>query len=103
VSAALLPEELVAWERQDLEPLWGELLVELDHFFIVGFCGGSLAGDVDDQEGFLVFEGGEVDGVAGYGGDLEGEEFIDLWLDSVGSSLEKYAAHVGGEWLLLGI
>ena len=54
VGAALLAEELVARECQQLEPPLFEFVVHLGEELVVGGGESSLAGDVDHEYGFFV-------------------------------------------------
>jgi len=54
IGAALLAEELVAGEGQQLKPLIFELVVHLSEELVVGGGESSLAGHIDHEDGFFV-------------------------------------------------
>jgi len=51
--SGLLFRELVAGECENLESCAAELLMDLNHFFVVLVGQTSFGGDVDDERGFL--------------------------------------------------
>jgi len=57
-SSRLLAPEIVAGEGEDFETLRFELLMELNHFFVVLVRQASLGRNIDDQCTLLAFEDG---------------------------------------------
>ena len=55
-SSRLLLPELITGEGKDFKTLLLELLVELNHFFVVLISQASLAYNIDDQCTFLAFK-----------------------------------------------
>ena len=52
-SSWLLCIELIAWESKDFETFFAELLVDLNHFFVVLIGQTSLCRDVHDHDALL--------------------------------------------------
>ena len=54
IRAWFLPVELIAGEGQNLQTLFFELLVELNHFAVVPVREASLGRDIDDHNTFFI-------------------------------------------------
>lgn len=88
-AAALLPEELVAREGQDLKALIAVFLMRLDHVLVVLGSQPSLAGHIHHHRQFLLPQPLEVELLASDVPHLEVEEaWRDRLLQPLGSRLE---------------